>query len=107
MAKSFIWISFDLGIQGDYEGMYSWLDSHDAQECGDNVALLELEYQNDLLKELSQELESSIRIDKRARIYVIRRVAGNVKGLFLFGARKSAPWAGYGPKKGGREEDVA
>jgi hypothetical protein len=107
MTKSRIWIAFDLGIQGDYEGMYSWLDSNDALECGDNVAALEFEYQEDLLKELKRELESSIRIDKKARIYVIRRVGENVKGRFIFGARKSAPWAGYGPKKGGSKEDVA
>jgi hypothetical protein len=107
MAKSFIWISFDLGIQGDYEGMYSWLDSHDAQECGDSVAALEFEYQEDLLKELKRELESSVKINKKARVYVIRRVDGEVKGFFLFGTRKSSPWAGYGPQKGGSKEDVA
>jgi hypothetical protein len=88
MAKSFIWISFDLGIQGDYEGMYSWLDSHEAQECGDSVAALEFEYQEDLLKELKRELESSVKIDKKARVYVIRRVDGKVKGRFLFGQEK-------------------
>ena len=28
-----IWLSFDLGISGDYEGMYAWLDDKNAQEC--------------------------------------------------------------------------
>ena len=30
-----VWISYDLGIRGDYEGLYAWLDSHRAKECGD------------------------------------------------------------------------
>ena len=28
------------GVGGDYEGLYSWLDDHDAKECGDSVASL-------------------------------------------------------------------
>ena len=35
--KHFVWISFDLGVKGDYEGMYAWLDSKDAKECGDST----------------------------------------------------------------------
>jgi hypothetical protein len=26
-VKSTIWLSYDLGGSGDYEGMYSWLDN--------------------------------------------------------------------------------
>jgi hypothetical protein len=29
------WISFDLGLQGDYEPLYEWLDRHEALECGE------------------------------------------------------------------------
>ena len=36
--KKFIWLSYDLGIGGDYESLYSWLDNHEAKECGDSVA---------------------------------------------------------------------
>ena len=106
MKKNFIWMSFDLGVQGDYEGMYSWLDTHDARECGDSVAALEFEYGTDLLNELRKALETSVKIDKKTRIYVLRLVSGKMKGRFIFGARKSPPWAGYGPKKGEEEEDV-
>jgi hypothetical protein len=28
--KSAIWVSYDLGVQGDYPGIYSWLDEHQA-----------------------------------------------------------------------------
>lgn len=33
-----IWLSFDLGVSGDYEGMYAWLDDKRAKECGSSVA---------------------------------------------------------------------
>ena len=35
-----IWLSYDLGVRGDYEGMYSWLENHAAKECGSSVAFL-------------------------------------------------------------------
>jgi len=31
--KQTIWISYDLGLQGDYPGLYRWLDLHKAKEC--------------------------------------------------------------------------
>ena len=34
MTRSTIWISYDLGVRGDYENLYSWLDTHGAKECG-------------------------------------------------------------------------
>jgi hypothetical protein len=34
--NSAVWISYDLGVQADYEGMYAWLDEHQAKECGDS-----------------------------------------------------------------------
>ena len=39
MARRY-WISFDLGLQGDYDALYAWLDKHEAKECGENVATL-------------------------------------------------------------------
>lgn len=105
--KNFIWISFDFGIQGDYEGMYSWLDTHNAIECGDSLAGMEFEYESDLIEELKSDLESSVSINKKTRIYVIRLVSGKMKGRFIFGARKNPPWAGYGAGKGTEEEDVS
>ena len=36
--KQAIWLSYDLGVRGDYEGLYAWLDKHQAKECGDNIA---------------------------------------------------------------------
>jgi hypothetical protein len=36
------WLSFDLGLQGDYDNLYAWLDKQGAQECGDSVATFEV-----------------------------------------------------------------
>jgi hypothetical protein len=32
------WLSFDLGLQGNYEKLYEWLDDSDSLECGESVA---------------------------------------------------------------------
>ncbi|MHB9292468.1 hypothetical protein Holit_01566 [Hollandina sp. SP2] len=33
-----VWLSYDLGIKGDYANLYIWLDEHKALECGDSIA---------------------------------------------------------------------
>jgi hypothetical protein len=35
-----MWMSYDLGVKGDYEGLYAWLDDHEAKECGNSVAAI-------------------------------------------------------------------
>ena len=95
--KSAIWISYDLGVRGDYEGMYTWLDQHDAKDCGDSLAFLNYEYSGELLKALIADLEEAVEITKRMRIYVIYREpkTRKMKGNFIFGGRKAPPWAGF------------
>lgn len=104
--KHFVWVSFDLGVKGDYEGMYSWLDSHSAKECGDSVACFWFEHpSDDLLKDLENDLKSNVDFDeKKVRVYVIRLVNGKMKGSFIFGRRRNSPWTGFG-KNGEDEED--
>jgi hypothetical protein len=95
-----IWLSYDLGVKGDYEGLYAWLDDHDAEECGNNVAcLLHYEYRTALLSELKDDLSRNINLGKRDRIYIIWHEKQKMKGRFLFGKRKSAPWTGFGSKE--------
>jgi len=105
--KSAIWISYDLGVQGDYEGIYAWLDQHDAKECGDSLAFLNYEYSTALLEDLKNDLESAVKIPKRARIYVIYRdrVSGRNKGNFVVGGRKAAPWSGFAVAAGPEDSD--
>ena len=97
MPKRSIWLSYDLGLQGDYASLYQWLDAHGAKECGDSMALVNVDYSDSLKDRLKEELERSIEIDKKTRIYIVYRDedTGKNKGVFLFGGRREAPWTGY------------
>ncbi len=94
--ESTIWISFDLGITGDYEGLYSWLDSNGAKECGTSVAYLTYNHPGDLMEALRKDLNEVVSLNKRSRIYVVSRDGEQFKGSYLIGRRKAAPWEGYG-----------
>ena len=59
-----LWISYDLGVKGDYEGLYAWLEDHNAEECGNSVAFLHYEYRIDLLPELKDELSRNVSLGK-------------------------------------------
>lgn len=104
-----VWISFDLGVRGDYEGMYAWLDSQEATECGDSLAYLKYEYEDDLVESLRKDLKESIETTKKTRIYVIWQDpdSRSVKGRFIVGGRKAPPWAGYAGGKEQVEPDVS
>lgn len=104
-----VWMSFDLGVKGDYESLYAWLDNHQATECGNSVAFFKYEVPGgsaeELLKGLTKDLESSIEFRKSDRIYIAYRADdGSLKGRFILGKRKAAPWQGYGDAA--TEEDV-
>jgi hypothetical protein len=107
--KKAVFLSFDLGVNGDYEGIYRWLDAADARECGDSFAFFFFEAKRDLPAEIHASLKKSVHVDARTRIYVV--FVGpdkRMKGRFLFGQRKAPPWTGFAPKKGAEEdEDVA
>lgn len=103
--KALIWVSFDLGVRGDFEGIYEFLDAHEAKECGDSLAAFWFEYKKDLVAELTKDLKSAVTFDKRSRIYVIHSAQGKTTGKFIVGKRKSPAWAGFGPSHGD-EEDV-
>lgn len=110
--KKAIWLSYDLGIGGDYDHLYEWLDNHGAIECGDSIAFLKIEFPKNISDEnivvkLQNELKDNINIEpKRSRIYCIRRdEENNVKGSFLFGSRKGNPWDGYGSKNSSDDID--
>jgi hypothetical protein len=107
MTKSIIWISYDLGVRGDYEGLYSWLDAHAAKECGDSVAVFTFEYRGSLLEKLKAELKKAFTVDKRTRVYVIYReqATNKNKGSFVFGGRRAAAWTGYASTGAGAADD--
>lgn len=95
-----IWISFDLGESGDYQGMYAWLDNHQAVECGDNLASLFVECtdRSTVEEDVMAELKANVKLTPSDRVYVIYRREDNLtRGAFMHGQRKSSsPWAGCG-----------
>jgi hypothetical protein len=104
--EKLLWISYDLGVKGDYENLYAWLDNHNAKECGDSVAVLTYNFQDDLIKELKDDLQNNISSMKRDRIYIIWRERSKIRGRFLFGARKAPPWTGYGSRGPAEDEET-
>lgn len=102
--KKAVWMSYDLGIKGDYQGLYSWLDDHNAIECGNSIAYFQYEVnkENDILLEIKNELETKVDFKPGDRIYIVRRETDNgeklIRGKFIIGKRKSNPWEGYGSK---------
>lgn len=107
MKASTVWLSFDLGVRGDYESLYGWLDAHSAKECGDSVAVFNYSWKEDLFKELRADLEEAVKTDKRTRIYVIYRdrAAEKNRGKFIVGGRRAAAWEGYSQQAPGEVDE--
>jgi hypothetical protein len=93
------WLSFDLGLQGDYDSLYVWLDKHSAQECGDSVATFK---SNKTREQIASELKELFDDKRKPRIYLIMRRGGK----FLLGKRKRSPWTGYADVSVASGEDV-
>ncbi|MGA2192968.1 MAG: hypothetical protein ABSG42_06295 [Nitrospirota bacterium] len=102
-----VWLSFDLGFKGDYDTLYAWLDSKRAKECGDSVAFFTYSFKKNLKDELKKEIRKIININTnpRARAYIVYLDSGDIKGSFIIGKRKAAPWEGYAPSEGEEEMD--
>ncbi len=94
MEKTKIWISYDLGINGDYESLYTWLDNHKAEECGDSVAVLkDYEFTGDLKEYVTNDLKGQVQLKKTDRVYLF--CTNPLEAGFIIGGRKRAPWVGY------------
>ncbi|MBR1033207.1 hypothetical protein [Bradyrhizobium liaoningense] len=104
---STIWISYDLGLRADYDGLFAWLAQHRAKECGASLAVLAFEWRESLLDELKSELSQHMAISKHDRIYVLYRekTSNKNKGRFIFGGRRAPSWTGYSTTNEVDEED--
>ena len=80
--RSTIWLSYDLGVGGDYEGLYAWLDNHGAKECGSSIAFIPgYEFRDDLPDYLRRDIKEAVNLGKRSRIYVIYKADdGRMRG---------------------------
>jgi hypothetical protein len=83
------WISFDLGLQGNYESLYGWLDKQEAKECGDNLATF---LSDQSREQIARQLSTLLRKERNPRLYIITMAEG---GKFILGKRKFPPWKGY------------
>ena len=94
-----IWISYDLDIRGDYTGLFSWLDTHDAKECGNLTAVLRysIEKGDNLVSKLRDDLQKQVKFKESDRMYVVYEdeKTGLNKGTFIVGSRRKSPWQGY------------
>ena len=50
------WISLDLGLRGNYEELYKWLDNLAANECGESAATFTTEKTRE---EIQRELKKA------------------------------------------------
>jgi hypothetical protein len=90
-----VYLSYDLGVKGDYESLYRWLDEHEAKECGDSVACFKYDAGDDVQQKISEDIKEHVDIDpKKHRVYLVWREGDKLRGKFLFGSRHSAPWVG-------------
>jgi len=104
-----IWISYDFGLKGDYNGLYTWLDNNSAKECGIGLAYCLYDVSNlgidrsdkKLVDKLAVDIRKSVKLSRTDRIYIIWKDSNTdkIKGEFINGARKQAPWEGYGQLK--------
>ncbi len=105
--KKVFWISYDLGLKGDYTGLYTFLDSVGAKECGDSIAFFHKDYGENFLEGLTNDLKKHVSLTKNDRIYVVylENNTNKAKGKFLFGSRKRSLWEGYATIRSTTEED--
>lgn len=108
-TKKAIFISYDLGLKGDYPNLYTWLDKKGAKECGDSVAFITSdEFSGDIPSKLEESLRETITFSKNDRVYIIywNEHDNKLKGKFIIGSRKRAIWEGYGHFDNGVEDSI-
>jgi hypothetical protein len=76
--KKIIWLSYDLGLKGDYSNLYLLLDKWKARDCGPNLAVFEIDNTygigaraNDFIKRIKSEIKKKVNLKESDRIYAI------------------------------------
>lgn len=106
MVVKLLWLVYDLGLDTDYEMLYTFLDTSGAKECGTGVAHFKEKYFEDL-ETLKKSMSDILDIEKNDRIYIIYKDPENkLHGKFLFGNRKKNPWTGYAVQEEEEEEET-
>lgn len=109
--RQLVFLSYDLGFQGNYPELYKWLDTHKAQECGDSYCRFIYEFKSigedvtseeetmAMVREIRIDLTTSVHFSNTDRVYMTSEffVKGKkqMAGIFLVGKRKQTnPWDG-------------
>lgn len=116
MKSKAVWISYDFGLKGDFTGLFTWLDNHNAVECGNSLAFFRYDISeltgkvngSDLIEHISSDIRDTVKLSKSDRVYIILKDSSThkVKGEFINGSRKQSPWEGYGKLKDGNIVDT-
>jgi len=114
MEKS-VWLSYDLGVMGDYPGLYKWLDNKNAVECGKSVAFFnesvpDSTSDEQFLQILEKDIKDNVQVKPGNRFYIVWQRKGEngkrvMRGSFIMGKRMASPWEGYGDEKGAVNDD--
>jgi hypothetical protein len=106
-VKKTIFITFELGMRGDYESLYKWLDEKKAEERGYGVAIIKeyvidtsIKKDIDFLRLVKKELTQKVSFGNTDRVYMIWNGFENnlIKAGFIYGKAKQAPWTGFAEK---------
>ena len=94
-------LNYDLGLKGDYQSLYRFLDNHDALDCGNFNSALEIEVSKDdfdvIVEEVTDSIRKVVEFSQSDRIYITVTDSSNqMRGRFINGNRKRAVWEGYG-----------
>ena len=106
-----VWLSYDLGLRGDYKGLFAWLDKQQAEECGHHLAFFNYklepktisvtpkgyDWSRGMIEEIKESILGSVKVSKNDKIYLIWRddAENKIKGEFIVGSRGRAPGEGY------------
>ena len=103
---NYVILNFDLGIRGEYDSLYTFLDKNKALDCGNSNCAFEYHFKGtdlgfeDKFIQLKEDLEKYVVFGKNDRIYaIVHNEYGIARGRFLFGQRKTPIWDGYAEKE--------
>lgn len=118
--KQLVFLSYDLGFQGNYPKLYQWLDSHKAKECGDSFCRFVYDFKTvqhitseddtrSMVEEIRKDLTNAVTFTNGERVYLTSEFyvkdRKKMAGIFLVGKRKQTnPWDGASKKEDYQQE---
>ena len=104
--KTEVYLSYDLTFGGDFEGLYRWLDKHDAKNCGECFCEFSYDFNEDSSKQkeehintfvsaLNTDITKNVNLKKGDRLFIVSSLDKTQFSGFLHGNYGSRPWEGY------------